>query len=69
VESIHTELHYSINVLLLDQFLCVNVKNVTFLYGWLREKTTEIHKSRVHYRFLDNEVSCQQLFCHIRPAI
>ncbi len=28
-----------------------------------------INKNRVRYRFLDNKVSCQQLFCHIRSAI
>jgi len=28
-----------------------------------------INKNRVRYRYLDNEVSCQQLFWHIRPAI
>jgi hypothetical protein len=28
-----------------------------------------INKNRVCYRYLDNEVSCQQLFCCICPAI
>ncbi len=28
-----------------------------------------INKNRVRYRYLDNEVSCQQLFCRICPAI
>jgi hypothetical protein len=28
-----------------------------------------INKNRVSYRYLDNEVSCQQLFCHIQPTI
>jgi len=36
-------------------------------HGWIPQRY--INKNRVCHGYLDNEVSCQQLFCHICPAI
>ena len=46
-----------------------NTKTHTHTHTHAHKPQRYINKNRVRYRYLDNEVSCQQLFCYIRPAI